>query len=599
MPKSSDSGKGCNPYPDYAAATESSSHRSGQTLRPSWGGNTQRTYTVQPSLASDQGADTGRGGGLRRLSHRTPPHLQSGYVDTDAIIARLLKPHPKLVAQAAVKDARRDEAVPGWRFVDGDSPTLRRPVDVYRPAPRQRTNVYRPATNSRSEPEPERANDRARYLAWSNAKLLREAEIRRLVYEWRDPDYLAEILLVNDRKFFEKLDEYQHLSIKQLLEEAEIERVSLAHDKYWDHGELLSELAENLAQVAVEHHNDLLQAEQVAQRQAAQVRPSVYSDRPSDRHQVLKMTNNGQKLKDRALKNKADSSHVARTQVRTPSNTAITHASKQKTPRSPPIQKEAEKKSTEARSGINRKIQTFMDKGSQHDDLGYFTGDGKSSTSQSTSMTPSIEDELPIDCSKEHITTRRNSEQGSLSKLVADKLRNEHANTKKRAHTTEDTDEFVEKPFKKMKISPVKVVPAPVAKRPRAQQPSSSSSDHDEDEDSEEVSTKPTKQGTKCKAERELTSETDPSSLDGNDSGSASTSGNERPKKKIAGRRVSKVQKTTKEPNPKKLRGITASERIPGMAYTVYADGSLGLIKRSAAARKVSKTVEPRYNYIK
>jgi hypothetical protein len=120
------------------------------------------------------------------------------------VIARLLKPHPKLLAQAAAKAAQQEKK----------SALRSRAVDSYRPAPRTRS-------------EPQRLNDRALYLTWSKEKLLREADIRRLSYEHKDPDYLAEILLVNDRKFYEKREEYRLLSIKELLEEAEVETVSL------------------------------------------------------------------------------------------------------------------------------------------------------------------------------------------------------------------------------------------------------------------------------------------------------------------------------------------------------------------------------------
>jgi hypothetical protein len=678
MPQNPDIGRGRNPYPSYATATESSFHRSRQPLRPSWGGNAPRPYAAQPSLAFDRGADAGRGGGPSRVSHRTPPHLRPGYVDTDAIIARLLKPHPKLVTQADVKDAQRNGAAPGRRFADRCSPTLGRPVDVYRSAPQHHADVYCSATEARSEPEPERANDRPRYLAWSKAKLLREANVRRLVCEYKDPKYLANILLVNDHKFFEKLDEYQHLNIEQLLEEAKIERVSLSHHKYWDRDELLSELAEKLAQVAVEHHNDFFWVEQVAKRQPAQAQSSVYSNRPSGSHQVLKMTNKGQKLKDLALKNKGEFELAASTIVRFPSNVVTVSTAKENIVRSRRGKKENRQKSTESRSNMEQKNEMFKDKSSQHSDSSYFTGEENSFTSQSTSTTPFVgddgdNDELPTDHSKERVNARRNSERDSLSKPVADKLRNEHAATMKHASTIEDKDEPVQKPSKKVKISPTEDVPAPVAKAPCAQQPSSSSFEHDQkfknnatfgetklqskpanktkdvapkmcnlhephttikreskakkaspsqeddsvsapkpneerrtstinaedDEggDSDEVPTKPTTRGTKRKAERGLTPESDASSPNDDDSGSASSSEDNRPKKKIAVWRGPKVQRTTKE--PKKLRGIPVSERVPGMAYKVYADGSLGLIKRSAAARKNFKTAESRYNYIK
>jgi hypothetical protein len=685
MPQDTDIGQGRDPYPSYAAANESSTHRSRQPPRPSWGGSAGRPSTAWPSSNSHRGADAATGSGPSRPSISTPPRLHPSYVDTDAVIARLMKPHPKLVAQAATKKAQKDEPAPRQRSADKDCP-IPRPVDVYRPAPQQRADayrpalrqhvdVYRPATNVRSGPEPERVNDHARYSAWSRAKLLREADIRRLVCEYKDPEYLAEILFVNDRKFFEKLDEYQHLSIKQLLEEAEIEHVCLAHNNYWEYHQLLLELAEKLAEVTVTRHNGLHRAEEVARRQTTQPRVSVYADRPPRSHQVLRITKDGQKLKDLALKNKAESEPVTSNPPKFPSKTVTAPADKGKIVRTRRDQEEARKKSTETQSSIKRKSKTSKDEGSQHDDSGYFTGDGKPSTSQSTSTASSIGDEnddeeLPINRAKERTNTQRNSKQDS-PKPVTDKLLNKPANTKKRARAIEDQDESTETPSKKMKTSPAEDVVAPVAKTSRIRQPCISSSDHheqveanvgfskttlqsklaknvkeiapkeydahealvtinreskvkkaspsqeddavsppkptqkrkaraidaedDEREDPDGAPLKPAKQGTKRKAERELMPDFDASSPD--DSGSASSSEENRPKNKITGSRGTKAQKMNKE--PKKLRGISTSERIPGMAYKKYADGSWNLAKKAAAARKGTKTAEPRYNYIK
>jgi hypothetical protein len=464
------------------------------------------------------------------------------------VITRLLKPHPKLLAQAAAKAAQQEKSAPQPRAVDS-----------YRPAPRTRS-------------EPQRLNNRALYSTWSKEKLLREADIRRLSYEHKDPDYLAEILLVNDRKFYEKREEYQLLSIGELLAEAEVEIVSLACDRYWDHDRLVSELIEKVARVAMTRHNDLLRAERVARRQAAQARVSVYADRPSCSPRILKTTNHSQKVKDFALKKRNGSTSTA--------STGTQPAAKEKKPRLVQRQSGSSREKTEDRSSVTQEVEPSKDEGSQQNDSGYFSSHDGSPTSISASNPPSIgygdddEDAMLINRSKERLNARRNSKQDT-SKPVANKLREEHANSRKRARPSEDKEEPEEKPSKKAKTSPDET--------PRKRATFTIVDD--------KPPSKPAKQGTKRKACEELTPESD-------DSASTSDSGDDRPKKKIGGRCSPKVQKMSKE--PKKLRGITAAERLPGMVYKEYTDGSWGLAKRSAGARKGSKAAaERRYNYIK
>jgi hypothetical protein len=472
------------------------------------------------------------------------------------VIARLLKPHPKLLAQAAAKAAQQEKSAPRPRAVES-----------YRPAPRTRSEL-------------QRLNDRALYSTWSKEKLLREADIRRLSYEHKDPDYLAEILLVNDCKSYEKREEYRLLSIKELLEEAEVETVSLACDRYWDHDRLVSELVEKVVWVAVARQNDLLRAEQVARRQAAQARVSGYADRPSRSPRILKTTNNSQKVKNVALKKRNGSTSTA--------STGTQLAAKEQKPRHTQRKAGSSREKAEDRSSVTQEVETSKDEGSQQNDSGYFSSHDNSPTSLSASTSSPTgdddgdEDALPINRSKERISTRRNSKQDT-SKPVANKLREEHANSKKRARPSEDKEEPEEKPSKKARTSsdetPCKRATCTIVV------------DDDDDDDDDKLPSKSAKQNTKRKASEELTPKS-------NDSASTSDSGDDRPKKKIAGRYSPKVQKTSKE--PKKLRGITAAERLPGMVYKEYTDGSWGLAKRSSSARKGSKAAaERRYNYIK
>jgi hypothetical protein len=468
------------------------------------------------------------------------------------VIARLLKPHPKLLAQAAAKAAQQEKSAPRPRL-----------VDPYRPAPRTRS-------------KPQRLNYRALYLTWSQEKLLRKADIRRLSYEHKDPDYLAEILLVNDHKFYEKREEYRLLSIKELLEEAEVENVSLACDRYWDHDRLVPELVEKVARVAVVRHNDLLRAEEVARRQAAQARVSGYADRPSRSPRILKTTNNSQKVKDLALKERNGSTSTA--------CTGTQPAAKEKKPRHTQRKAGSSREKAEDRSSVTQEVKTSKDEGSQQNDSGYFSSHDKSptsllaSTSSPTGDDDGDEDAIPINRSKERISTRRNGKQDT-SKPVANKLREEHANSKKRARPSEDKEEPEEEPEEK---------PSKKTKTSSDETPHKRATCIIVDDD--KLPSKSAKQNIKRKASEEPTSESD-------DSASISDSGDDRPKKKIAGKRSPKVQKTTKE--LKKLRGITTAERIPGMVYKEYTDGSWGLVRSAGARRGYKAAAERRYNYIK
>jgi hypothetical protein len=545
LPYNPDIGRGRNPYPSYAAPTESSARHSRQPPGPSWGGGHRRPRN------NDRDAGAGGRGGPNRLSHYVPPELRVGYLaveSADDVIARLLKPHPKLLAQAAAKAARQEKFAPQLRAVDS-----------YRPAPRTRS-------------EPQRLNDRALYSTWSKEKLLREADIRRLSYEHKDPGYLAEILLVNDRKFYEKREEYQLLRIKELLEEAEVETVSLTCDRYWDHDRLVSELVENVARVAVTRHNDLLRAEQVARRQAAQARVSVYTNRPSRSPRILKTTNNSQKVNDLALKKWNGSTSTA--------STGTQPAAEEKKPRHTQRKAGSSREKAEDRSSVTREVETSKDESSQQNDSGYFSSHNNSPTSLSASTSSPTgdgdgdEDAMPINHSKKRLNARRNSKQDT-SKPVANKLREKHVNSEKRARPSEDKEEPEEKPSKKAKTSSDKT--------PRKRATCTIVDD-------DKLPSKSAKQNIKRKASEELTPESD-------DSASISDSGNDRPKKKIAGKRSNKVQKTTKE--PKKLRGITTAERIPGMVYKEYTDGSWGLVRSAGARRGYKAAAERRYNYIK
>jgi hypothetical protein len=641
-------------HQDRATTLPRETRQSLPPLRPSWGGDCYRpAYASHPLRNDCRDTDTGRGCDsyipnytttpepapvphsprVRQLSSTATKSLSQHTVSdaTDELIARLNKPHPKLLAQAVINGTYQDTSA-------------RRSADIYRPAPKSRS-------------VPQRLNSQQLYSTWNMKEFLREANIRHLAYEHEDPDYLAEIMLVNDRKFFQKWDEYKHLSIKELLEEAELENVSIARNKHWEHRPLLMELAEKVAQLAVARYNDLRRAEGVA-RQATQVRTTVPVNRPLRSNHFPRFINSGKKLKDLALNKKKDAETATKEMKPSVQSSG---------PRFGQNKQDFKQKKAESRPCLEYKFKMSTGKGSEHTDSGYSTGHTKSSKSPSTStstISNSAEDvennESPIDCSEERTNIQHNNKQDS-SKSNAEASSKEHLDSKKRSRSIEDQEQANEQLSKKAKTTPEENVPVRIRKVLRAGRTSTASLNHDEemkrnadtsatklqpnptkiyeinapnkdnalkignrkskiadvspsrdvaltdpelshkckswtiddeDEDFENISPNNTKQGTKRKA-KDLTPQFDD---DSEDSDSASSTGDDRPKKSSRGKHGSKVRKTAKEP---KLRGIPTSKRIPGLPYTQYADGSWKVVKRARPAQRKPAAAEPKYNYIK
>jgi hypothetical protein len=444
-------------------------------------------------------------------------------------------------------------------------------------------------------------------------------------------------MTVDDRKFYEKWDEYHHLRIKELFEEAEVETVTVDRSRYWEHRPLLAELAEKVAQVAVARHNDLLRAEQVARQQASRLRTNAYVDRPFMSSHAPK------KLKDLAHKKKME----------------IDPATKS-APEPAAYMSESRSEQKKAGSRPSRNLKNMAPK-DEDTDSGYSTGRFRSSKSSMLTSTSHAEDsnkddsDLPVDRCKYRSSTRNGSKHES-SKASSIGSHTESFNTTKRARPTEDKDEHSERPSKKVKGPSADVLSTRVRKTLRARRSSAAPSYHDEqtrtkfegaktrlprtsstrsegkannpsinhqtgttraslsqasvaaitseaphkrksrsssddDEDSKDMPSKRAKHGTKRRA-RVLAHESD----DTEDSESASSTEDDLPRNNSRSNYGLKVRKTTKE---KQLRGVSTSERVPGLPYTQYADGSWKLVKRAQPARRKLSAAQSRYNYIK
>lgn len=202
----------------------------------------------------------------------TPAPQPGAICPVDDIIADLLKPHPVLVAQAQARAKAEKTSEPQCRKAD-----VYGPCQVTR---RRQNRVYK----------------RHDYLAWSHDQLLREVNLRRLRSESKDRADLVDILIINDNKFSETWYRFRELSVHELLEEAEIHHVNVDFGKRWIQQELLTEIAERIAQRAV---NDLPRAEAAA-RKSAQALTARALKVPSVDNGRSKVTKRGQKVMDRA-----------------------------------------------------------------------------------------------------------------------------------------------------------------------------------------------------------------------------------------------------------------------------------------------------------
>jgi hypothetical protein len=137
------------------------------------------------------------------------------------------------------------------------------------PAPRrQYADIYKPGLQ-----EAMRVWNRHDYSDWSIARLKLEADRRGIVYEHpNDFDYLIDILMVNDNKFFEAQDEYRSFSVNKLLVEAGLLQIDIDRERKWDRYPLCHTIISKLARNAVASHNGLLRAEKVVARQAEEKR---------------------------------------------------------------------------------------------------------------------------------------------------------------------------------------------------------------------------------------------------------------------------------------------------------------------------------------
>jgi hypothetical protein len=106
---------------------------------------------------------------------------------------------------------------------------------------------------------PELLQNRLEYMTCSLQQLLREVSMRHLNYKHAEATHLVQILMIDDKVFFERCKEMKHFTVDKLLQQARSDNLPIHTDRRWELRPPLTRIAEMLAQTAVAQHNDQLQ----------------------------------------------------------------------------------------------------------------------------------------------------------------------------------------------------------------------------------------------------------------------------------------------------------------------------------------------------
>jgi len=126
----------------------------------------------------------------------------------DDTIAELLAPHPLAVKQAAERDACKKAAQQLARQERRQAPRRRQPAvlkaDEQKTSRRQQQQVFEPPKPfaPKEERRPKRQS-KASYENMSQRDLLNEAQFRTLELDFDEKKYLVEVLVINDKAYFE------------------------------------------------------------------------------------------------------------------------------------------------------------------------------------------------------------------------------------------------------------------------------------------------------------------------------------------------------------------------------------------------------------
>jgi len=434
----------------------------------------------------------------KKASHVTIPHA------ADPIIAELNKSHPMLEARNTPK------------VVEKPAPQPQRPV----------ASTYRPNYG-----EAIRLKYRKEYLRWNTARLLKEAENRRLHYEHEDRTYLVDIMMINDDKFFASMRDLKHLNVTELLDEAEKYHLDIDRGEHPRHDPLLFDIASRMARNAVTSHNDRLKAEQVTRGREKSHR--------SNNPRMKKIREDLQRAEDEKKAKKQD-----------------------------------------------RKLETS--KNSRHSDSGYST-----STKPSASPSPhedSDAEEGTLDRSKERTTTRRNSQQDEPVTTVKSEDEGQ-AKGKKRGSPDEGFSD--EHSPKKAKSSPEDEVASRAKKAHRLRRSSQVSSDNGGDTEVSAISSPPesihpeTEAGGASALEEDVLADARIKQNKRKSRGSGDEEDSDESSSKKQKTDEKRKSHGAKAPAKKSLKTraspviVTEAEKVKGLSYTPLEGGKLQL-RRSA-----------------
>lgn len=460
-------------------------------------------------------------------------------------------------------------------------------------------------------------NDYAAYSSWSKYSLLREVNLRCLHYENEDHPYLVNILMINDRKFFEMCQEFRHLhTTKALLEEAKLQNVIIDESKRWDQYALMTKIADQLARNAVSQHNDLLRAEQVAQRGALKKQSPHTQARPSKVNSVPKVLHKGVKVKDRASLKKAP---WADTEEKSPESAKKENTSGsgyQKNVFASKSKKPQNTASKEAKSKVDTmsKANKSTARNSEGTDSGYSTGHLKLSRSPKSSDHEDGDYDLSMNRSKERLI-RFNSDHDAQNPPAGD-IQGEHTKNKKRARPLELEKETKEETSKRVKVKPTpndEVEPS-TNKAQLMQQCASITSDHSGEMEIYSKSSTPKPQPIKAGLLKDQSPKEEAEPVMKNaikqdkeaeevvatarktfQKHKSRADEDDKDLHQVLSKKV-RQDPTNTSRQQKPLKGISDDKRIPGMMYVQCTDGSYELKK---AKKPSARAGDPAKRFIK
>jgi hypothetical protein len=519
-----------------------------------------------------------------------------------------------------------DRIIAGFLRKKSAKPKVQTPPKKVAEPQRRTASMYRPTRKTQG---PTRLSDHRVYITWNKAALLRETNLRRLHYENEDLSYLAMILVVHDEEFCEKCQELTELrTIKDLKAEAELLKV-VVHDHHRnEYQSLVTEIADELARRAVSRYNDLIRAQEVAERateshvarEAVQVQsalPYTFMAKASGQLQ------RGVRVKDRAVLRKQPDIKIKTTNPELGiEEKRMASEDGTKTAKATNSQKTAAE--SEPKSSTTKNIRASRNENSQGSDSGYSTTTRGKPSRSPPEYSPFDDDKLPLDRSKKRIDLRRNSDHEEPKPSVD--VPEKQVNNRKRPHPLDleketgkkspkrskptlqnEVDSRKKKPHRarsasftvaneNVEVEPDALtseskpnVPAKVVNKPPEKEKKTvvQEAEPQEEEAEEEVIVAARKTSQKRKSpasEEDEESELAPSKVAKR---KPSSQGGKTTRKTTEGKPAAKTA-----PKQKVLKGIPYNEREPGQSYIRQPDGSWKLRKADPKSKTMADPVK-------